>query len=89
MASPAEVANDMAAHARYWDGRDREVASTCRQAANLIRAFLNGDRVDGRSYHGLHKRLLRLDLRENTQGYPNFQRARLTLEELRRRANGA
>ncbi|MBP0483953.1 hypothetical protein J5474_15845 [Sagittula sp. M10.9X] len=73
----------MAAHGQYWDKRDRRIALACRQAASLIRAFLAGERVDGRTYGGLHARLLRLEARgANLQGYPNFFRARETLSAL-------
>lgn len=85
MASPAEIANDMAAHARYWDGRNNDIARACRDAAREIRNALNGIECDGRTWGGLHRRLLRLEGAERyARGLPNFLRARLTLEDLRR-----
>lgn len=89
MAHPAEIANDMAAHAVYWAKRDAEIARACRDAARIIRAFLNRERVDGRSWGGLHRRLLALDRTPpdcHVKGYPEFTRARLCLERLKREA---
>ena len=60
MASPAEIANDMAASAALWEHRDKRIARTCRDAARMIRAHLAGDPVDGRTWGGLHTRLLDL-----------------------------
>lgn len=84
MATPAQVANDMAAHARYWAGRDKVIASTCTVAAQVIFRFVEGGSVDGRTYAGIHRRLLKLEgSKYPWQGFPDFQRARLTLERLR------
>ena len=83
MASPAEIANDMAAQAAYWAKRDRRITNACLDAARVIRAFLSGERVDGRTYYGLHRRLLNLELRPSRK-IPNFTRARLALEALHR-----
>ncbi|PID95869.1 MAG: hypothetical protein CSA85_00155 [Alphaproteobacteria bacterium] len=84
MASAAEVANDMAAHAAYWDKRDKNIARACRDAAHQIRGMLSGEHPDGRTYSGLFGRLLRLENpRSHYQVYPNFTRARLVLHELK------
>jgi hypothetical protein len=84
VADPAQVANDMAAHAVYWAKRDRDFERLCRDAAAAIRKLLNGEQLDGRTWARLHMRLLS---RERTEsrilGYPDFTRARLTLEQLR------
>lgn len=86
MATPAQVANDMTAHANYWDGRDKRIARACRDAARIIRALNAGERVDGRAVSGIWGRLLD-QARPNSQiqGYPDFDRARATLEALRPR----
>lgn len=86
MASPAQVANDMAAHAAWWSRRDAEICRACQDAARVIRAYLAGQAVDGRTYFGLHGRLTRLSSRNGLRGYPNFFRAQATLEALRREA---
>lgn len=86
MASPAEVANDMLAHASYWRSRDRRIASLCNDASALIRMMLDGDRVDGRRYHGVWRRLLdneRKYYSSKVQGWPNFGRARSCIEMMK------
>jgi hypothetical protein len=88
-ATPAQIANDMAAHATYWAKRDRHIERACSDAARQIRALLAGERVDGRSWGGLHRRLLQFETQEDArryQGFPQFCRARLCLEALRREA---
>ncbi len=83
MVSAAEVANDMAAHAAYWEKRNKVVAKACRDAAHLIRGMLNGQYPDGLTYGGIWGRLLNLENRGlHYQGYPNFTRARQALSEL-------
>jgi len=90
MASPAEVANDMDAHGNYWHRRDKEIARLCFDAALTIRKILAQEKVDGRSWGGLHRRLLgREGHGLNLQGRPDFTRARLTLEKLRQEARGS
>lgn len=87
-ATPAQVANDLAAQAKYWDRRDDHVSRACHQCARLIRAMLAGDPVDGRTYGGLHGRLLELEItwrwRNDTTIWNSLTRGRLTLEALRR-----
>ena len=92
MATPAQIANDMAAQAAYWHGRDRRlgVAVACSDAAQQIRAHLAGERVDGRTWGGLHRRLLNLENHTFCRSHhidQNLTRARLALEELRREAD--
>lgn len=89
MASPAQIANDMAAHAAYWTKRDRDIERACRDAAWVIRAFLTGDRVDGRTYWGVDRRLSNLADRKpdwGVQGYPDFDRARICMQRLKAEA---
>ncbi|SDW75974.1 hypothetical protein SAMN04488041_103160 [Sulfitobacter pontiacus] len=89
MATPAEIANDMAAHADYWQKRDRKTFETCNDAARVIRMFLGGQNVDGRTYYGLHRRLLDLTSRYSAgrvAGAPNFDRALRILHQLRAEA---
>lgn len=86
MASPAEVANDMAAQAAFWARRDKDIARACDDAARVIRAFLAGERVDGRTYGGLRRRLLDLSSGRRWAHYgiiSSLDRARKTLETLR------
>jgi hypothetical protein len=89
MASPAEVGNDMAAHAAYWQKRDNDIFRTCNDAARVIRMYLDGEKVDGRTYSGLHRRLLNLtcnSTKPSFAGAPNFDRALSTLYALRAEA---
>lgn len=84
MATAAQIANDMAAQARYWERRDKAIARACADAARMIRAYQAGDRVDGRSFSGLFKRLLDLEGRKYPwAGMPDFCRARCCLHDLR------
>ncbi|MFT6444506.1 MAG: hypothetical protein ACJA1J_000743 [Sulfitobacter pontiacus] len=86
MATPAEIANDMAAHADYWQKRERKTFEACNDAALVIRMFLAGQHVDGRTYYGLHRRLLDLTSRHSAgrvAGAPNFDRALQILYQLR------
>ena len=86
MATPAQVANDMAAQADYWRGRDGEIEKVCRDAARVIRALVDKSTVDERTLYGLQKSLVALTVRALQRGYPqvhlSLTRARLTLEEL-------
>jgi hypothetical protein len=59
-ATPAEVANDLAANAAFFQKRDEPTAQACRDCARMIRAVLAGETVDGHSYGLLHGRLLEL-----------------------------
>jgi hypothetical protein len=60
MATPAQVANDLAAQAAWWGGRDEDLARTCRDTCRLIRALDAGEHVQGRSYQGVHARLAQM-----------------------------
>lgn len=85
MASPAEIANDMAMQAVFWRRRDKVISQACKDAAVVIRRYLTGERVDGRTYCGLHRRLLGLvDNRTNASfGIANnLSRALTTLQML-------
>ena len=62
-ATPAQVANDLAAQGTYFQRRDDDVSRACRDAARMIRALLAGETVDGRTYAGLQTRLIRLTLK--------------------------
>jgi len=88
MATPAQIANDMAAHAEYWAKRDKNIERACRDAARVIRAFLAGEQVDGRTFGGVQKRLMdrargQGDCAVAISGYPDFDRARTCMECLR------
>ena len=87
MATPAEIANDMAAHAAYWQGRDRKVEGLCRDTNTLIRSMLDGEQIDGRLYHGVWRRLLdgeRKYYATRVQAWPDFGRARSCIETIKR-----
>lgn len=60
MASPAQIANDMEAQAAYWTRRHPfDLADACRDAARIIRRFLDNETVDGRTVAGIIGRLER------------------------------
>ncbi len=89
MASPAEIANDMAAQAAFWQKRDKQVYRACDDAARMIRAFLAGAYVDGRTYGGLQKRLFDLIVSRRYAGYgitDNLDRALRAIQILKREA---
>ena len=50
MATPAQVANDLAVQADYFARRDDEIARLCRDSGRLIRAMMAGQAVDERTY---------------------------------------
>ena len=66
MATPAQVANDLAAQADYFAKRDHDIAQLCRDSARVIRAMIAGQPVDGRTLRGVMTRL---------QGYNGRPRA--------------
>jgi hypothetical protein len=68
MATPAQVANDLAVQADYFAKRDDEIARLCRDSARLIRAMIAGQAVDERTYARVTFRL---------QGYSYWPRAAL------------
>lgn len=83
-ATPAQVANDLALQARDVAKRDADVARACRDCARLIRAYLAGERVDGRTYSGVHQRMLNMDSRytSETQIAKSVSRGLSTLQLL-------
>lgn len=70
-ATPAQIANDLEAQASYFAKRDDRVARACRDAARMIRQLLAGEPVDGRTWGGLHTRLM--DLTSRTGCYAGTQ----------------
>lgn len=73
-ATPAQVANDLDAQARFFDKRDADLSKTCRDCARLIRAMLNAGKIDGRTYSGVHTRMINMDVRY--RGRPETQIAK-------------
>jgi hypothetical protein len=85
-ATPAQVANDLTAQAVYFARRDAHVERACRDAARMIRRHLLGEPVDGRSWGGLHRRLLDLTHRyRGTAIGGSMERGLDTLFQLRAR----
>lgn len=87
MASPAQIANDMQARAKFWDGRDKRLSAACRDAARVIRAYLFGPQPDGRTVRWLLTRLYSIDGEFYGLGWADLrfalQRARDAIIELR------
>jgi putative intracellular protease/amidase len=88
-ATPAQVANDLFAQARYFAKRDDAVARLCTVAARLIRAKAAGDPYDDRAYQDLEVALIKhvaaskgVPERE-TQITKSLRRALDTLQTLR------
>ena len=94
MASPAQIANDMEARARFWSKRDKDVAFACRDAARVIRGYVFGPAPDGRTVTGVLTRLHRL-LYERFRALGSadqemaLQRAADAIAELRNEARGS
>lgn len=88
-ATPAQVANDLDAQAAYFLKRDADIARACRDAARLIRQHLAGEPVDGRTWGGLHTRLLnqigQYHAKPGAQIAKSMTRGLETLYELRAR----
>lgn len=84
-APPAEVANDLEAQAAFFRKRDEDVSRLCRDSARLIREMLAGTRIDGRSWGGVHRRLLdRCSWKDSeTQIGKSLRRGLATLTALR------
>jgi hypothetical protein len=88
--SPAQVANDLAAQARFWEKRDRDIHALCADAARVIRAYLADERIDGRTRNGVYGRLLDRETRTGRglvggeQLQTSLLRGRLTLERVSR-----
>lgn len=89
-ATPAQVANDLALQAQYFAKRDAEVSATCHDCARVIRAFLAGEKVDGRTYGGVHVRMLKMDKRYTgeTQISKSVNRGLMTLQLLHHETAG-
>ena len=89
-ATPAQIANDLEAQARFFAKRDDRVARACRDAARMIRQHLAGEAVDGRTWGGLHTRLLDLTTLKgryaDTQIDTSMSRGLRCLYELRAKA---
>lgn len=86
MASPAQVANDMAVRAGFWHRRDEDTHRACAQAAAAIRSMVAGQDVDGRTVSGLCARLVNLTRRyqrTNPDLADALERARVTLAGLK------
>lgn len=86
-ATPAQIANDLAAQAQFWQRRDDHAARACRDCSRLIRAMIAGEAVDGRTYHGLYGRLMNLETTWRSRDdrlWNSLARGRLTLETLKR-----
>lgn len=84
-ASPAEVANDLEAQAAFLRKRDDDAARLCRDSARLIRELLAGQTVDGRTWGGVHRRLLDRCARRDgdTQIGKSLHRGLAVLTEMR------
>jgi hypothetical protein len=57
MASPRQIANDLSAWARFFQGREKDLSALFADTARVLNACLDGDRIDGRTYYGLQTRL--------------------------------
>lgn len=62
-ATPAQVANDLDAQAAFFDKREADLAQACRDCARAIRAMLNDGKIDGRTYTGVHTRMMNMEAR--------------------------
>ena len=86
-ATPAQIANDLDAQGRFFAKRDDRVERACRDAARMIRRHLANEPVDGRTWGGLHTRLMDLTSRNSryagTQIDKSLSRGLQCLYELR------
>lgn len=73
-ATPAQVANDLDAQAAFFAKREADLAQACRDSARAIRVMLTEGKIDGRTYGGVHQRMLNMELRY--RGRPNTQIAK-------------
>lgn len=84
-ATPAQVANDLDAQARFFAKREADLAQALWDCARLLRAYQHGDKVDGRTYAGVHHRMSTMETRyrgrSDTQIAKSLTRGRLTLEQ--------
>jgi hypothetical protein len=70
-ATPAQIANDLEAQARYFAKHDDRVERACRDAARMIRQLIANEPVDGHTWSGLHTRLM--ELTSGTSRYAGTQ----------------
>lgn len=93
MASPAQVANDMDTRATFLAKRDTEVATACRDAARVIRGYLDGQPPDGRTVAEVLTRLYGADefwiVRETADTRFAIARAAATIRDLRKETSHA
>ena len=88
-ATPAEVANDLAAQAKFFVKRDDEIARLCQDCARLIRASVAGEVIDLRALGECLDRLIDRqawippERGKASQIDRSLHRALLTLEKLR------
>lgn len=86
-ATPAQIANDLEAQGRFFAKRDDRVERACRDAARMIRRHLANEAVDGRTWGGLHTRLMELTSGtgrySGTQIHKSLSRGLQCLYELR------
>lgn len=85
-ATPAQVANDLNAQSNHFDRSEPELAQACRDAARAIRGMLDEGKIDGRTYVGVHRRMLNFEMsplgRTGSQIAKSISRGRMTLEQL-------
>lgn len=85
-ATPAQVANDLDAQAAFFAKREADLAQACRDCARAIRAMLNDGKIDGRTYTGVHTRMMNMSLRyrgrPDTQISKSISRGLCTLQVL-------
>ena len=86
-ATPAQVANDLAAQATFFAKRDDNIASLCRDSARLIRALIGGQAVADLTYARVIWRLEDYTFRPRaavpSQIDKSLDRALVTLTELK------
>lgn len=90
MATHAQVANDLFAQGAYFGRSDRDIERLCSDAAHLIRSMLAGEAVDGRTYNGVHTRLVSRVARCPTESQieRSLSRGLRSLQELQRERIG-
>lgn len=87
-ATPAQVANDLEAQAGFFRKRDQFITDACQDSARMIRKLIADEQIDGRTWAGLHTRLLNFTSsgrgRSDTQIAKSLRRGLATLVELRK-----
>lgn len=85
-ATPAQVANDLDAQANHFSRADVALAQTCRDAARAIRVMQDEGTIDGRTFGGLHARMLNMVSRygntSDSQIAKSLRRGLLTLQDM-------